>query len=360
MREQAIRFVKKPKQQWIQIAWQYGVTCIGILGITLILFRVRMVANLSNYSIIYLFAVLLCAVIAPPGVTLFCGLFSFLCYDFFLVPPVFTLQVDFPAQLIDPLAFLSVALVTCIMAGRSRQRAVQSMVYQEADAFRATLLHLISHNLRTPVATIKTALSSLLTLDEIPEDSAQLLRNADQECDRLNRLIGNVLQLSRVEASAVHIHNAWNAPDEVVSTSVRRWQPALENHSLKVTLPPALPLVQFDFDLIEAVLINLIENAFRHGCPPVLVEVALVENEIRFSVQDTGRGVPPTQRSELFTRFSSSTSDGIGLGLAVCKGLIALHGGRIWAEFEPRATRFVFSLPLICYQDETDDSPLDC
>src|SRR5579864_2673380 len=106
---------------------QYLMVAFSILGVTFVLFRLQPHLGNVNVSIAYLVVVLCCAAIAQPGVTLFCGLLSFICYDFFLVPPVFTLQVDSPLQLLDPLAVAAVAFVTCVMAGRSRQRAVQSM-----------------------------------------------------------------------------------------------------------------------------------------------------------------------------------------------------------------------------------------
>src|SRR5579859_6985478 len=136
------RAATAPHSPWItpnrlNIAGQYLLGISSIFGVTFALFRLQPYLGNVNVSIAYLVIVLCCAAIAQPGVTLFCGLLSFVCYDFFLVPPVFTLQVDSPLKLLDPLAVATVAVVTCVMAGRSRQRAVQTIVYREADQARA-------------------------------------------------------------------------------------------------------------------------------------------------------------------------------------------------------------------------------
>jgi K+-sensing histidine kinase KdpD len=354
--------------RWLHLLSQYLIVSTGVLVVTFVLIRLQPRLGNINLSIAYLIMVLVCAAIAHPGVTLFCGLFSFICYDFFLVPPLFTLQIDSPSQVIDPLAFVAVALVTCVMAGRARQRAIQTMVYREADELRATLLHLISHNLRTPLTTIKTALTSVIALDHLSPvpldgtytnhlspDSLQLIIAANQECDRLNRLIGNVLHLSRVDAHALRLRKDWNALDDMISSVFSRWPDAIKDGRLHAQVPDSLPLISFDFDLIAATLTNLVENAFKHGCPPVQVTVSTSDHDIVFCVEDAGNGVPAAEQSHLFEQFSSATSSGIGLGLAVCKGLIEAHDGRIWAVFAPHQTQFYFTLPAVYYQD-TDTS----
>src|SRR5258706_1267876 len=346
-------------QHIFRLVGQYVVVGLAVLATTLLVFNLRSLFGQINISVLYLVIVLGCAVLAHPGVTLFCGLLSFLCYDFFLVPPVFTLQVSSPIQLIDPLAFLSVAVVTCIMAERSRRRTIQAAIYREADELRGTLLNLVSHNLRTPLAIVKTALTSVLALNTMPSESRMLLLDANEETDRLNRLISNVLQLSKLDAHAVQIDKDWNSLDEVISIVFRRWPEAIQDKSLTAQFPDDLPLLNFDFALIEAVLTNLTENAFRHGCPPVRINVIVQEAEVWTVVEDRGKGIPPQHRSQLFQPFSTSKASGIGLGLSVEKGVVGRQGGRLWATFDP--TRFIFALPLVVYPEETiDDASADC
>jgi two-component system, OmpR family, sensor histidine kinase KdpD len=338
---------------------QYVTVLITVLLVTYALFNLRASLSDTNISLLFLLIVLFCATTAAPGVTVFCGVISFLCYDYFLVEPVLSFTPGVPIKLLDPLAFLVVALVTGMLSERSRRHAVEVATYRQASQFRATLLHLISHNLRTPVATIKTALTTLLTLDDIQAAHRELVAGANQECDRLNRLIGNVLQLSRLDAHAVELHTDWNGLDEVISAVFSRWPEATADKRLTATIPQPLPLIRFDFALIESVLTNLVENAFRHGKPPIHVELKFYDAEVQVQVEDCGPGIAPSARTSLFQPFSMARSGGLGLGLAVCKGLIEAHQGRLWAEFVPGKTRFVFSLPLIVYKDREDEPDVD-
>jgi len=126
---------------------------------------------------------------------------------------------------------------------------------------------------------------------------------------------------------------------------LRRWPDAMKSRQLCVRIDPSLSLLLFDFDLLDMVLTNLIENAFRHGKPPIEVSIQRNEHEVWFSVTDAGPGVPASERGALFTGVFNPKPQGIGLGLTVCRGIVEAHGGRIWAEFEP--TRFTFALPLV-------------
>lgn len=332
--------------------WQYIAVLLTVSLLTLTLFNLRSFFGDANISLLYLLIVLFCATTARPGVTVFCGAFSFFCYDFFLIQPIFDIRPSSPIKLLDPLAFFVVALVTGALAERSRQYAVEKATYQQASQFRSTLLNLISHNLRTPLATIKTVISNLLTSPGA--SPVEMLTAADRECDRLNRLIGNVLQLSRLDANAIQIRKDWNALDEVISIVFARWREETRNRKLSASFPPSLPLIQFDFALIEGVLTNLVENAFRHGKPPVHVAVKLLEDKVQITVQDAGPGVPVADRKKLFQQFSVNTSGGLGLGLAVCKGLVEAHSGQLWAEFSSGRSLFIFNLPLVVYRGDNE------
>jgi K+-sensing histidine kinase KdpD len=328
-----------------RLLWQYAAVFLIVILTTLILFATKSHIGDTKVSLVYLLLVLCCAMVAHPGVTFFCGLWSFLCYDFFLVPPYFDLRFASPIQVLDPLAFVVAAVVTSAIAERARQHANEKAAYQKADQLRATLLNLVSHNLRTPLATVKTALTTLLTQSDLASENKQLLNYANAEVDHLNRLVANVLQLSRVEAKAVQINERWDALDELINAVLGHWPQETAAGLLNADLSATPPLVQFDFDLIEAVLTNLVDNALRHGKAPVKVSVSTRPGEVWISVEDCGSGIAIPDRRKLFGKFSKIKSKGIGLGLAVCKGLVEAHGGRIWAEFLPQGTRFTFALP---------------
>src|SRR5579859_900085 len=226
-RERTTTLYRQARQLRVRLVLQYVLVFLVVMITTLVLFAFRQDIEDTKLSLFYLLIVLCCAVVAHPGVTFFCGILSFLSYDFFLVPPVFTLRFATPIQALDPLAFLIVAIVAGTIAERARQHADEKIVYQKADQLRGTLLHLVSHNLRTPLSTIKTVLTTLLTQDEMNPESKQLLEYANQEVDHLNRLIANVLQISRLEADAIRINERWDVLDELVGTVLSRWPEAL-------------------------------------------------------------------------------------------------------------------------------------
>jgi two-component system sensor histidine kinase KdpD len=337
--------LKQSARQQLWLAGQYFAAFCVVILVTLILYGLKPYLPDTKTSLFYLLVILGCALVAHPGVTFFCGLLSFLCYDFFLVPPYFDLRFAQPWQVLDPLAFLFVAVFVGTLAERARQQANERAVYQRADQLRATLLHLVSHNLRNPLAIIKTAISTLNTSSTLDEETRQILHHADCEVDHLARLVTNVLQLSRLEANALQIHKRWDALDEVINSALARWSEERASGALKVVYDKIPALVQFDFELIEAVLTNLIDNAFRHGHVPIKVHVSASTTDVIIAVEDCGTGVLLPDRNHLFENFYNVHSRGIGLGLAVCKGLIEAHGGQIWAEFKPNQTRFIFTLP---------------
>jgi K+-sensing histidine kinase KdpD len=335
--------------------WQYAAVLGAVLVITFGLFLLREKLGDTNISLVYLLIVLFCAVTTEPGVSIFCSGVSFLCYDYFLIEPIFNFIPYSPTKLLDPLAFFVVALVTGALSERSRQIAADKAAYQQASQFRTTILHLVSHNLRTPLAAIKAALTSVLASETLSETSKDLLASANQETDHLNRLIGNVLQISRLDTQTVQLREDWNGLDDVISSVFGRWRSLVQSKELTATIPPTLPLIKFDFALIENVLINLVENAVRHGHTPIHVYVELQTSEVWVSVNDSGNGVPIEQREQLFKHFTSVKSGGLGLGLAVCKGLVEAHHGRLWANFRPAQTSFTFALPLMVYKESDDE-----
>ncbi len=339
------------------IIWQYVTVPVVVICASLALVALQLHLTETNTSFLYLLIVLFCATTTRPSVTILCGFISFLCYDFLFIPPVFDLVPVNPGKLLDPFGFLVVALVTAPLAERSRQNAVEKAIYREAGEFRTTILRLVSHNLRTPLATIKTAITSLILMPNHSETTTELLNDANLECDRLNRLIGNVLQISRLDAKAIRFNADWNGLDEVVSSVFSRWRGEQKAGLLSASIPASLPLYYFDFELIENVLSNLVENAFRHGKPPVHVAIEPRPNEVWISIRDSGSGISEKAGGELFSAFSSLNpkAGGLGLGLTVCKGLVEAHKGRIWLDFDAQHTTFIFSLPIV--EEETHESP---
>ena len=245
---------------------------------------------------------------------------------------------------------------------RLRLENLQVEVLRRTDALRAALLSSISHDLRTPLSSIKAAASSLLQEDVQWDEEARhsFALTIVGEADRLNRLVANLLDMSKIEAGVLIPEKEWYPIDELIHDVLGRMQPQLQGRSVVTTIPEELPPVELDYLQIDQVLTNLIENAARYTPPgsPIEVSARLQENAVEVSVADHGPGIPRADLERVFDKFYRvmetqtrlTRTTGTGLGLAVCKGLIEAHGGRIWVENHAGAV-FRFTLPVHHLED---------
>jgi two-component system sensor histidine kinase KdpD len=246
---------------------------------------------------------------------------------------------------------IAVALEREIFADRTQREQLEI----EAERLRTSLLSSVSHDLRTPLATINGAASSLLEASgTIPEATRrELVRSIIDESQRMNRLIGNLLDMIRLDSGSLQVHKEWQSLEEIVGVALIRLEERLRGRRVTVALPADLPLVPLDEILIEQVFANLLENAARYtpAGTPIEVSAATIDGGVRVDVADRGPGIPRGDEERIFDKFhrgpQESASGGVGLGLTICRGIITAHGGRIWAENRPGGgTLFRFTLPL--------------
>jgi two-component system sensor histidine kinase KdpD len=219
-------------------------------------------------------------------------------------------------------------------------------VARESDRLKSALLSSVSHDLRTPLAGIKAAASSLLQQDVqwSEEDRGAFLADIDAEADRLTRLVSNLLDLSRIEAGAIRPQKEWEDVSELIDRVTCRLAPRLAGHPLLREVSAGLPPVRLDTVLIEQVLTNLIENAAKYAPPasPITVGAHLVDGpggapELHLFVSDRGMGIPRSEQAKVFDKFyrvagSAGRTGGTGMGLAIVKGVVEAHGGRVAVE----------------------------
>ncbi|HEX5819063.1 MAG TPA: DUF4118 domain-containing protein [Gemmatimonadales bacterium] len=230
----------------------------------------------------------------------------------------------------------------------------------EGERLRTALLSSLSHDLRTPLASIEGAASSLLQDDAgLPGEVRRDLTEAIlEESRRMTRLVANLLDMVRVEAGALAVRKQWQPLEESLGVALMRLEERLRHHHVEVDLPPDLPLVPIDELLIEQVFINLLENAAKY-CPegtPVTVTATRRGEDVVVTVRDRGPGIPASAEEAVFEKFhrvGAAGTDGdrqvggAGLGLTICRGIVAAHGGRIWVEPAPGGgAAFRFTLPL--------------
>ncbi len=232
-----------------------------------------------------------------------------------------------------------------------REQALRTELLEQVDALRASLMGAVSHDLRTPLASVKTAVSALrrATGDGrlSAEDKSELLALIEQQSDALDRLVANLLDMTRIQSGALELRPAITPVADVVEGGLRA--SAVAPDTVDVRLPVDLPPVQVDQVLMEQVLANLLDNAARHSPDgvPVRVEAAVRDGVVELSVSDRGPGVPPGDRERIFTMFSRIGAEGrAGLGLAIARAFVESHGQTIHVEDAPGGgARFVLTLP---------------
>ena len=217
------------------------------------------------------------------------------------------------------------------------EQAERTHVLVESERTRSLLLSSVSHDLRTPLSVITGATSSLLA-DGAPLPGPvrkELVETIADEAQRLNRLVGNLLDMTRLESGAMPVRREWHSLEEVVGSALGRLEPRLQGREVAVRLAPGLPLVLIDDVLIEQVLFNLVENALKYtpAGSPIEIDAALADGALRIEVADRGPGLPPGQEESVFEKFYRGRREGdpsgVGLGLSICRGIIEAHGGAI-------------------------------
>jgi K+-sensing histidine kinase KdpD len=234
---------------------------------------------------------------------------------------------------------------------RLRDQALRSELLEEVDRLRHAMVGAVSHDLQTPLATVKVA-SSTLVDPEMPlseDDVHELHTLIDVEVDRLIRLVTSLLDMTRIDAGVLELHRTPRSVPELVKDAVASIHTSLGDRDVETAFSEALPEVDVDPLLIGQVLANLLDNADRHSPPESVITVGgeVRNDRVALSVTDEGPGIPPEERELVFDRFVRFDTGGrTGLGLAIAKTFVEAHGERIWVEdTEGQGSRFVFTLP---------------
>jgi len=336
--------------RWLGYAWGASATALATLAGLAMSPRFE----LANIAMLYLLAVVLIALRFGRGPVVATSILGVAAFNFFFIPPRGTFTVDDPQYLLTFAMMLAVGLIisALIESVRLRTKAQADLAVQaETERIRNALLSSISHDLRTPLAVISGASSSLAERGErlAPEERRALAQSIFATSREMSELVGKVLQMTRLENGALALERDWQALDEIVASVLRRMKERLTAHLVMVDLPGDLPLARVDGALIEQALGNLLENAARHTPARTLIRVRAEAKggELVVSVEDFGPGLPEGDLEQLFAKFQHRGGGGMGLGLAICRAVVSLHGGRIWAERLPAGgTAFRFALPL--------------
>ncbi|MEP7341467.1 MAG: ATP-binding protein, partial [Acidobacteriota bacterium] len=248
------------------------------------------------------------------------------------------------------------------------EAARQAEVFRQSEQLKSALLDAVTHDMRTPLTSIKASATTLLAemqaegdsddpvkLD--PEGRAELLEVINEETDRLNRFVENMVELARLEAGELQLRRRWGSVEEIVALASDRASELTAKHPIEVAIETELPSARVDATLLAEVLYSLIDNAAKYSPAgsPIKITARRDENEmILLAVEDEGRGVPEELRARVFDKFFRVSNDGanqpngLGMGLAIARGIVEAHGGRIWIESgeNNHGTRMKLLIPI--------------
>ncbi|MFL6134116.1 MAG: sensor histidine kinase, partial [Nocardioidaceae bacterium] len=317
------------------------------LLLTAALVPLRPHLTLVSDILLFLLTAVMAALLGGLLPALLAAVLASMLLNYYFTPPLHALTIDRPGNALALVVFVVVAMLVSgavdMAARRTRQRdraEAESRILAEANKVRTALLAAVGHDLRSPLAAAKAAVSSMLSSDVTldPNDRRELIHTADESLDRLTALVGNLLDLSRLQAGVMPMRLGPVVVDEVVATTLDAM--GAMGLRVRVELPDGLPDVVADAGLLERVLVNLADNALRHsptGRPPTL-DAALAPGRVELRLRDHGPGIRAADRDRVFLPFQrlgdTDNTQGIGLGLALCRGLTEAMGGRL----EPRET----------------------
>ena len=304
----------------------------------------------TNMVMVYQLAVVIAAVKLGLRPAIAASFFGVLAFDFFFVPPRLTFSVAEKEYLFTFLGFFLVGVIISSLVAKVREQSLErerlseqaekARILQAQENLERALLNSISHDLRTPLVSIKGALSALKDEGDRLSSQAQqeLLETASDEAERLNRFVGNLLDMTRLEAGAIRPKIEPSDVQELIGCALSAMESRLGDRDVSVSLPPGLTLVPFDLVLMTQVLVNLLDNANKYApaAGGIEIEAHLPGDWLILTVADRGPGTPDQELPHIFDKFHHvrvpEKAGGTGLGLSICKGIVEAHGGKIRAK----------------------------
>lgn len=355
--------------------------------------------NSATVGLGFLLVVLFVAILWGSKPALLASVLGMLSFNFFFLPPVYTLTIADPQNWVTVTAFFVTAIAVGQLSARARRRAEEAeagrreirRLYEElrgafelaseAEALRrnerlkSALLDAVTHDLRTPLTAIKASATLLLEDREMTgqtetlasEEQQVLLKVITKEADKLDRFVKGIVDLARIEAGELELFRNWGAVDEIIEAALTRAESLIGRTPVTILLEDELPSVRVDAGAIAEVVYTLVENATKYAPrTDIKVEARRSSNEtVQLAVEDQGPGIPLHLRERVFERFfqvinpgplTKGRASGLGMGLAIARGIVEAHGGHIWIETATsgHGTRVVFTVPV-----GDDELPID-
>ena len=372
----------------------YTVAVLGVVAATAALKLFGGHVNSTTVALVLLLVVLFVATAWGSRPAVLASVLGVLSFNFFYLPPVGRWTIDDPENWVAAFAFLVTAVTAGQLSSRSKrraeeadagrreierlyselqdafERASQAKALEQSERLKSALLDAVTHDLRTPLTSIKASVTTLLeeTRPVVEEEAAaldaegrrEMLEVIDEETDRLNRFVESLVEMARIEAGELRLRQRWGSIEEIVSAALERAAPLTRGHEVLADLDEGLPEVRVDARAMAEVVYTLLDNAAKYSPAGTRIGVfaeSAGDGNVRLCVEDEGPGVAPELRERVFDKFFRAMRDGdsgtnqptgTGMGLAIAKGIVEAHGGHIRIESNPanRGSRVVVTLPV--------------
>src|SRR5262252_5495130 len=389
------------KKGWEKNLWAkvggYVFAVFGVAAVTAALGPFHGRLSSTTVALALLLVVLFAATGWGSRPAILAALLGVVCFNFFFLPPFYTFTIADPQNWVALAAFLITALVAGALSARAKRRAEeaeagrreierlyneykvaaerarQAEVFEQSERLKSALLDAVTHDLRTPLTSVKAAVTTLLDEAEVTLDDEarrEFLEVINEEADRLNYFVENMVELARIEAGAINLRRRWSSVEEIVALARERAYTLTLNHRIESEIESELPAARVDASLIAEALYSLIDNAAKYSPAGSLIKISArrAEDEmIMIAVEDEGRGIPAELRERVFDKFYRATAEGaaslgrprgLGMGLAIARGIVEAHGGRIWVGSGAGGVgaRVAFTVPV---GDEEGDEEID-
>jgi K+-sensing histidine kinase KdpD len=380
---------------------RYGGALLVVVGAGTVLLPFRANINATTVALALLLAVLFVAIGFGSKPALLASVLAMLGFNFFFLPPYHTFTIADPQNWIALTAFFITALAVGQLSARAKQRAEESeagkiqirRLYDELrDAFdraseaeaikrseqlKSALLDAVTHDIRTPLTSIKASATLLLEDREETKPAAKLsseeqhamLEVITRGADRLDRFVEGIVDLARIEAGDLNLNRNWRSVDDLIEVALVQAEPLMHNHRVNLRIPDELPIVRVDGRAVTEVIYTLLDNARKYTPPQTQITIGArttSDDVIEISVEDQGPGIPRQYRERVFERFYRIANKGLtkehpggfGVGLAIAKGIVEAHGGRIWIEDATTGSgaKIVFTVPVADTEEVADSS----
>ncbi|HSQ23225.1 MAG TPA: DUF4118 domain-containing protein [Pyrinomonadaceae bacterium] len=371
------------------VGYLYALLVVAAVICSLLPFRGQI--NSTTIALGLLLVILFVAMLWGSGPALFASVLGMLSFNFFFLPPFHTFTISDPQNWVALTAFFIAALTVGQLSARAKRRAEEAeagrveirRLYEElreaferaseaealkkSERMKSALLDAVTHDIRTPLTSIKASATLLLEDRESseliehlsPDEQHALLQVITHGADRLDHFVEGIVDLARIDAGDMKLYRNWGAVEDIIDAALAQAEILTRQHLIEVVVAEELPAVRVDARAVAEVIYTLLDNARKYAPPNTLITIdarRAADDLIEIGVEDRGPGIPANLRQRVFERFyrapgnggPADRAGGIGMGLAIAKGIVEAHGGRIWIADgrSGHGTRVAFTVPV--------------